>query len=70
MAKETTGKDLRILRQFYQFNIHNISIFKPETLLAIDEQRVGLDLEIVLKAGLVLQQHLDTNVEKDDLSFF
>ena len=33
----------------------------PEALLAIDEQRVGLDLEIVLKTGLVLQQHLDTN---------
>ena len=33
----------------------------PEALLAIDEQRVGLDLEIVFKTGLVLQQHLDTN---------
>ena len=45
-------------------------IITPEALLAIDEQRVGLDLEIVLKTGLVLQQHLDTNVKKGDLSLF
>ena len=57
VARETTGKDF-LKNIFKTFQGSFFTAPNAEAFLSVDEQRVRLDLEVVLQSRLVLQQQL------------